>query len=121
MRNTRQRELILEIINNSYSHPSAYDIYLECMKEIPNISLGTVYRNLNTLLETNSIQKIKSTDNIDRYDKMVTHSHFICTLCNKIIDINDKFDYNEYVGDNKVLNCKITYEGICKKCLEKEN
>ena len=41
--------------------------------------------------------------------------------CNKIIDINEKIDYNEYVGDNKVLNCKITYEGICKNCLEKEN
>ena len=121
MRNTRQKELILDIINKSYSHPNAYNIYLECRKEIPNISLGTVYRNLNTLLETNSIQKIKSTDNIDRYDKMINHSHFICNLCNKIIDINDKIDYNEYVGDNKVLNCKITYEGICKNCLEKEN
>ena len=63
---------ILDIINNSYSHPRAYDVYLECKKEIPNISLGTVYRNLNTLLESNSIQKIKSTDNIDRYDKMIT-------------------------------------------------
>ena len=121
MRNTRQKELILEIINDSYNHPSAYDVYLECKKIIPNISLGTVYRNLSTLVETGSIQKIKSTDNIDRYDKMVNHSHFICTLCNKIIDINDKFDYNEYVGDNKVLNCKVTYEGICKKCLEEEN
>ena len=121
MRNTRQRELILEIINNSYNHLSAYDIYLECKKEIPNISLGTVYRNLNTLIKSNSIQKIKSKDNVDRYDKMINHSHFICTFCNKIIDINDKFDYNEYIGDNKVLNCKITYEGICKNCLEKEN
>ena len=63
MRNTKQRELILNIINNSYNHPSAYDIYLECKKIIPNISLGTVYRNLNTLIETNSIQKIKTTDN----------------------------------------------------------
>ena len=69
MRNTKQRDLILQIINNSYNHPCAYDIYLDCKKEIPNISLGTVYRNLNTLLESNSIQKIKSTDNIDRYDK----------------------------------------------------
>ena len=68
---------LLEIINNSYSHPNAYDVYLECKKEIPNISLGTVYRNLNTLLETNSIQKIKSTDNIDRYDKIDDfHAHF---------------------------------------------
>ena len=121
MRNTRQRELILEIINNSCNHPNAYDIYVECKKEIPNISLGTVYRNLNTLVDTNCIQKIKSTNNIDRYDKMINHGHFICTICNKIIDINDKFNYNEYIGDNKVLNCKITYEGICKNCLEKEN
>lgn len=120
MRNTRQKELILDIINKSYSHPNAYDIYLECRKEIPNISLGTVYRNLNTLVETNKIQKIKSTDNIDRYDKMLNHSHFICIKCNKIIDINEKVDYNEYVGENKVLNCKVILEGLCKNCLEKE-
>ena len=120
MRNTRQKELILEIINKSYNHPNAYDIYLECMKEIPNISLGTVYRNLNTLVETNMIQKIKTTDNIDRYDKMINHSHFICIKCNKIIDINEKVDYNEYLGENKVLNCKLILEGLCKEFLEKE-
>ena len=39
----------------------------------------------------------------------------------KYIDINKKNVYNEYIGDNKVLSCKITYEGICKKCLEEEN
>ena len=120
MRNTRQKELILDIINNSYSHPSAYDIYLLCRKEIPNISLGTVYRNLNTLVETNMIQKIKSTDNIDRYDKILNHSHFICIKCNKIIDINEKVDYNEYVGNNKVLNCKLILEGLCEVCRKEE-
>lgn len=120
MRNTRQKELILDIINKSYSHPNAYDIYLECRKIIPNISLGTVYRNLNTLVNTNTIQKIKSNDNIDRYDKIKNHSHFICIKCNKIIDINKKFDYNEYVGDNKVLSLKVILEGLCKDCLEKE-
>ena len=116
MRNTKQKELILTIINNSYSHPTAYDVYLECKKEIPNISLGTVYRNLNTLLESHSIQKIKSTDNIDRYDKMINHCHFICTICNKIIDINENVNYNEYIGENKVLNCKLILEGLCKDC-----
>ncbi len=94
---------------------------MKCREIIPNISLGTVYRNLNTLVENNNIQKIKSIDNIDRYDKIINHSHFICIKCNKIIDIDKFLDYNEYVGDNKVLNCKITYEGICKKCLEEEN
>ena len=120
MRNTRQKELILDIVNKSYNHPNAHDVYLECRKELPNISLGTVYRNLNTLVELNKIQKLKSTDNIDRYDKMIKHSHFICIKCNKIIDINEKVDYNEYVGENKVLNCKLILEGLCKECLEKE-
>ncbi|MBQ9071742.1 MAG: transcriptional repressor [Bacilli bacterium] len=120
MRNTRQKELILDIINKSCSHPNAYDVYLECRKEIPNISLGTVYRNLNTLVESNRIQKINCNDNIDRYDKMINHSHFICIKCNKIIDINEKVDYNEYVGDNKVLNCKVILEGLCRECLEEE-
>ena len=120
MRNTKQRDLILNIINNSYSHPSAYDIYLECKKVISNISLGTIYRNLNTLIETNSIQRIKSEDNIDRYDKMINHSHFICIKCNKIIDINEKVNYNEYVGENKVLNCKLILEGLCKDCKGEE-
>ena len=120
MRNTKQKELILNIINNSYSHPTAYDVYLECKKEIPNISLGTVYRNLNTLVECNDIQKIKSIDNFDRYDKMINHSHFICIKCNKIIDINEKVDYNEYIGENKVLNCKLILEGLCKDCKGEE-
>ena len=120
MRNTRQKELILDIINKSYRHPNAYDISLECRKIIPNISLGTVYRNLNTLVNTNSIQKIKSNDNIDRYDRIKNHSHFICIKCNKIIDIDEKLDYNEYVCGNKVLNLKVILEGLCKDCLEKE-
>ena len=120
MRNTKQKELILNIINKSYSHPNAYDIYLECRKEIPNISLGTVYRNLNTLVETNKIQKINCNANVDRYDKIVNHSHFICIKCDKIIDINEKLDYNEYVGENKVLNCKLILEGLCKDCRKEE-
>lgn len=120
MRNTKQRELILNIVNKSCRHPNAYDVYLECIKVIPNISLGTVYRNLNALIETNKIQKIKFNDNVDRYDKNTNHSHFICMRCSKIIDINEKVDYNEYVGDNKVLNCKVILEGLCKDCLGKE-
>ncbi len=120
MRNTKQRELILDVVNNSFNHPTAFQIYLECKKKIPNISLGTVYRNLNTLVGSNMIQKIKLNDNIDRYDKIINHSHFMCIECNKIIDIYDSFDYKNYLDGNKVLNFKIILEGICKDCLEKE-
>lgn len=116
MRNTKQRDLILKIINKSYSHPTAYDIYLKCREEMPNISLGTVYRNLNALVESSMIQKIKSTDNIDRYDREENHSHFICKKCNKIIDINKKFNFDEYIDGNKVLNCRVILEGLCENC-----
>ena len=56
MRNTKQNSLIFNIINNSYSHLDAYSIYELCKKEIPNISLGTVYRNLTSLVNNHKMQ-----------------------------------------------------------------
>ena len=66
------------------------------------------------------IHKIKTNDNIDRFDKKYDHSHFICLKCNKIIDFYKTFKHDEYLDDNKVLNCNVIFEGICKVCLEKE-
>ena len=84
---SRQREAIKSFLMTRKDHPTADVVYENVRKEFPNISLGTVYRNLNTLVELNYIQKIKSTDNIDRYDKILNHSHFICIKCNIIIYI----------------------------------
>ena len=122
MRNTKQKELILNVINNSYTHPTAEEIYLKCQRKISNISLGTVYRNLNQLVNLNIIQIIKMPDNINRYDKLDEHIHFICIKCNKVLDIskNIEFDYRQLVGDNEVINCKISFEGICKECQNKK-
>ena len=119
MRNTKQKKLILELIQNSNNHMSAIEVYNECRNIIPDISLGTVYRNLNSLVESNLIQRIKMNDNIDRYDKNTEHIHFICMKCNKIKDIYDySFEYKK--DSNKVLNCKIKLEGICEDCQKKE-
>ena len=122
MRNTRQKNLILEIINNSYTHPSASDVYEECKKTIPDISLGTVYRNLNLLVDLGQIKRIKMPDNIDRFDRAHDdHAHFICLHCGKIIDVKQKFLEDEIIiGENKVLDYEINFRGICKKCLKKE-
>ncbi len=87
MRTTKQQKLILKIINESFSHPTAYDIYIECRKNIPNISLGTVYRNLNILVSEFKIKRLKMPDNVDRFDKMLKHSHFVCIKCYKVIDV----------------------------------
>ena len=90
MRETKQRNLILEIINNSTVHLIAEDIYKLAREKIPNISLGTVYRNLNFLLDQGSIRKIKI-NSIDHFDNVKKfHNHFICTKCNTIYDVFEK-------------------------------
>lgn len=120
MRNTKQRNLVLSIVNASCYHPTALDIYHECLKVIPNISLGTVYRNLNALIEQGKIRRLKI-NNIDKYDKIDEHCHFICIKCGKIIDIyKHLIEYIDEVDGNKVLDCKINFEGICKDCLKEE-
>lgn len=122
MRNTKQKNLVLEVINNSYNHLSANEVYNACRNIISNISLGTVYRNLNYLVENNLIKRIKMNDNIDRYDRLDNHIHFICNKCNKIFDIYDySLKINENLKGKKVLGSKIVLEGICEECQKKED
>lgn len=118
MRNTKQKELILKIINNSYNHPTALDIYKEAKKTIPNISLGTIYRNLKLLTEQNEIRMIKMKDNINRFDHInQKHSHFICLKCGKIMDVyEDYLNSKKTIDDNIVMDYEINFKGICKTC-----
>ena len=121
MRNTKQRNLVLEIIRNSCNHPTAYQVHEECIKVLPNISLGTVYRNLNTLVEIGEIQRLIVPGYMDRYDKIVSHDHFVCLNCGNIIDVKrSDITYEEMMDGNLVVHCKIRYEGICGDCLKLE-
>ena len=119
MRNTKQRDLILKIVNDSYSHLTADEVYVLVRKELPNISLGTVYRNLNVLVNLKKIRKIKTFDNKDHYDKAFKkHDHFICLKCNRVFDLYD----TNYIESKilpksfEVINCDITYSGYCNEC-----
>jgi len=119
MRYSKQRNLILDIINNSYNHPSAYMIYEKCRGEIPNISLGTVYRNLNNLVSDTKIRRIKMPDNVDRYDRISNfHAHFICLNCNNLYDLEFSDNLKNNLNGNRVLDYEISFRGICKKCLD---
>lgn len=121
MRNTRQKSLILNIINGSTNHPSAQEIYEQALKVIPNISLGTVYRVLCDFVDERKIIKLKI-DNIVRYDNLnYIHDHFHCNKCNTITDIYERpnLDYSK-IGDYEVHECEIVYQGVCSRCLAKE-
>ena len=92
----------------------------EAVKLIPNISLGTVYRNLNRLVDEGLIKRIKTPDNIDRFDHTNKHAHFICMKCGSIIDLGEEYLFNlEKIDDNEVLDCEVSFKGICKNCKKK--
>lgn len=121
MRNTKQRDLVYDIVINNDKHYSADEIYNECKKIQSNISLGTVYRNLNQLVDLKKIRRIKTQDNIDRFDKNIIHSHAICSKCGIIIDsFVDYIQKTPKISKFEITDYDLIFNGICEKCKKEE-
>lgn len=128
MRNTKQREIILDTVLHSKDHPSADTVYDRVHTEHPHISRATVYRNLVLLSHTGKIRHlaIPGSDS-DRYDwRLDEHSHLICRECGRIMDIDIKPDQSI----NRSIAHKYRYHhvkhtlilsGICPECSRKSN
>ena len=85
---SRQRESIKACLMNRHDHPTADALYASIREEYPNISLGTVYRNLNLLVETGEIQRLTCGDGADHFDGVPTpHYHFMCRECRQVYDV----------------------------------
>lgn len=123
MRTSIQRDIILKIINNNYSHLTATEVYELAKKEISNISLGTVYRNINQLCDNNLIKRIKLNESPDRFDNMnKVHAHFICNKCGKLEDIFDNvLEEKNLINDNLITDYDLVFKGICSICQKKED
>ena len=88
MKYSRQRELILETVMENPVHPTADTVYAMVREQEPNISLGTVYRNLSLLTSLGEIQKISTGIGPDRFDgNSAPHYHFICKDCGCVMDL----------------------------------
>lgn len=88
-RKTKQRQLILEELQKTTSHPSAEWLHRQVQEKMPRISLGTVYRNLTVLKEKGAIQELPRVGNQSRYDgNPAPHYHFLCIKCGRIDDID---------------------------------
>ncbi|MDY4840839.1 MAG: transcriptional repressor [Alphaproteobacteria bacterium] len=124
MNYSRQRELILKIVQSDMSHPTVDSVYQALRKEIPNVSLATVYRNLNLLAESGEICKIESLDSTAHFDfNTGKHYHFICIHCNKVYDIPcdiaPEVDKKaEELCGGKIISHDISFQGICHECLK---
>lgn len=123
MKYSRQRELILDTLKESHSHPTAEELYTEVKKLLPSISLGTVYRNLNLLTEKGLIRKVESADSFSvRYDgRSDEHIHLLCTECNEMKDVDvDLFKLaDEKIKEETgftVLEHGVILRGVCKEC-----
>lgn len=122
MKHSKQRDAILENLRARYDHPTAEMVYLSLKEAIPNISLGTVYRNLALLCEIGDIIKVgASEDGKEHYDGHThPHSHFFCENCKEIYDLDVFLDVQAI---EKELGAEIhyasnTFYGKCRKCLE---
>ena len=120
---SKQREEIIEVVKNSYNHPTAEDIYMIVKGNDPAVSRSTVYRNLGLLSENGIIQKISMLVGPDRYDYIYKkHNHAICTKCGKIFDFEYDFKLEKLKKSIKeqtgieVSSENIAIEGICEIC-----
>lgn len=123
-RNTNQRQIVYDSINY-LGHTTSENLINYINDNYDNISLATIYRNLNILMEENQIKKIK----IGQQDIFETvknkHYHYQCKLCNEIVDIDVDlipFNVNTIKSKDKIFNVidnDIVLYGICDKCIEK--
>jgi len=124
---SKQREYIKEYIMGRTDHPTADMVYKAVKKDLPNISLATVYRNLMVLADMGELNRLSIGDSSDRFDpKTNDHPHFVCKECGSILDmeeekideISKKFSL-EMPGE--ITSYKLTFYGICEKCKASEN
>ena len=116
---TKQKKLVLSIVENSHRHPSAEEIFFEAKESMPNIALGTVYRNLNALLEEGSIRKITFPGASDRYDTAaVPHDQLICRKCGQIKDIcpHGICDAISKAAGNRIVRYELNAYYVCDEC-----
>jgi len=126
-RRTRQRRAVLEAVRNCMTHPDAQWVYEQVRKELPRISLGTVYRNLDLLSREGFIQQLKIGGSYTRYDGDVhSHSHITCRRCGMIENVDvpplssviEEAISTTHFSD---VTPQLDFYGICMRCRQQAN
>jgi Fur family transcriptional regulator, peroxide stress response regulator len=119
-KNTTQKSTILRILDEKATHLTADEIYKESKKSIPNISLGTIYRNLKQLKEFNKIIEIRFSDKA-KYEKPTKpHHHSVCRKCGEIQNVfsneinkaTKKVEPQDFI----IEDVSTTFVGLCRFC-----
>ena len=122
MRMRKQKKIILDVLRSTKSHPTADWVYTEARKLIPNLSLGTVYRNLKVLKEMGEILELNYGSTYSRFDgNPENHYHFVCQKCGNVYDLDLPInrDLNEAVMLNsnfEVKDHRLEFYGLRENC-----
>ena len=119
----KKRNAILACLKSTDSHPSADWIYAQLKNEYPDISLGTVYRNLTLFKKQGMIQSLGTVGGVERFDGNTDpHVHFICTGCDSVIDLPQMEVPQSLCSraaedtGGRVAACQLTFTGTCQSC-----
>lgn len=120
-RNTKQLEVIWNAIKDDTSHPTADQVYARVRERFPNVSLGTVYRNLQKLVADERLQ-VLMIGRAQHFDPLVKrHQHFICEKCGRVFDV--LVDTRDEIkpaklphAGFKVTSHQLAFYGACKVC-----
>ncbi len=124
-KHSKQRDAILDYLHSTTSHPTAETVYENVQQKIPNISLGTVYRNLNMLADAGEVLRLSCGGTKDRYDgNPEQHYHFLCKECGNVSDLEMEglSHINVIAGANfgGTIEGHFTYfYGRCPECAKK--
>ncbi len=123
LKRSKQRDMIMTFLMSRKDHPTADTVYMNVRKEYPNISLGTVYRNLTLLSDLGEIQRLRVGDGVDHFDADTSpHYHFVCSDCGSVIDLDmEGIDHIQEIAgagfDGKIAGHVTYFYGSCPACI----
>ena len=122
---SRQREAIKAFLKDNHAHPTADEVYTALRQTFPNVSLGTVYRNLHLLAECGEIRQLSFPAGPDHFDcTLKPHYHFVCRKCGKVYDMPSHFTEEVEAeaareAPGVIDSHDLVFYGTCNECLHR--
>lgn len=126
-KNFRKRNAILAYLQQTTAHPSAEMIFTDLKHQIPDLSVGTVYRNLTLFKKQGLVASVATVSGVERFDgNTEPHVHFICSECDAVIDLMELQVPETLRGaaaacsGGQIADCQLSFTGVCRNCIMKK-
>ena len=124
-KHSRKRDAILACLRSTTCHPTAEWVYQQLKPQFPDLSLGTVYRNLAAFKAEGVIDSVGVVNGLERYDgNTIPHAHIVCESCGAVLDLMDinlEDGFLQSVHDTaggKITDYRLSFYGLCPECMQ---